>query len=132
MSPRAPSAASAVKVWASNARTGPGSARNVASEPGDKVATCTEHAMEAAVEIGIRELRDHLSQYLKHVESGEEVVVTDHGRAVARVVPINGTPMIDRLIAEGLVTPAVLRKGRAQRPVKVAGNVSELLAEQRR
>lgn len=84
------------------------------------------------MEVGIRELRDHLSRYIQQVESGDEVVVTDRGRAVARVVPINGTRVIDRLIAEGLVTAAVTRKRRARPPTKTAGTVSDLVADQRR
>lgn len=83
-------------------------------------------------EVGIRELRDHLSRYLDQVQGGEEVVVTDRGRAVARVVPMNGEREIDRLIREGLVTPAKMPKGPAPRPIKTAGTVSDLVAEQRR
>jgi prevent-host-death family protein len=43
---------------------------------------------EAAVKVGVRELRNNLSRYLDRVHAGEEVIVTDHGRAVARVVRI--------------------------------------------
>lgn len=83
-------------------------------------------------EVGIRQLRDHLSQYLDRVQDGEEVVVTDRGRAIARVLPMNGERTIDRLIADGLVTPAT-RPGRARpKPLKTAGTVSDLVAEQRR
>ena len=84
------------------------------------------------MEVGIRQLRDHLSQYIQQVEAGHEVVVTDRGRAVARVVPINGMRAIDRLIAEGLVTPAVSGKRRARRRTKTVGTVSDLVADQRR
>ena len=31
----------------------------------------------------------HLSELLNAVESGEEVVITRHGRPIARVVPVN-------------------------------------------
>jgi len=83
-------------------------------------------------EVGIRELRDHLSRYLDRVQDGEEVVVTDRGRAIARVLPMNGERTIDRLIANGLVTPA-RQPGRARpKPLKTAGPVSDLVAEQRR
>jgi prevent-host-death family protein len=34
-------------------------------------------------EVGIRELRDALSRWIEKVKAGDEVVVTDHGRAVA-------------------------------------------------
>lgn len=84
------------------------------------------------MEVGIRELRDHLSRYLERVQAGEEVIVTDRGSAIARVLPMSGERAIDRLIREGLVTPARTKKRRAGRPIKAAGTVSDLVAEQRR
>ena len=83
-------------------------------------------------QVGIRELRDHLSRYLERVQAGEEVVVTDRGRAIARVLPIEGERTIDRLIREGVVTPAPRPKQAAPQPVKAAGTVSDLVAHQRR
>ena len=80
----------------------------------------------------MRELRDHLSRYLDQVQAGAEVVVTDRGRAIARVLPIGGERAIDRLIREGLVTPAKQRRRQRPRPVKAAGPVSDLVTEQRR
>lgn len=40
------------------------------------------------METGIRELRNHLSKYLAAVRAGDEVVVTDHGKAFARLVSL--------------------------------------------
>lgn len=85
-----------------------------------------------AVEVGVRELRNNLSRFLERVQAGEEVVVTDRGRVVARVVPASGERALDRLIARGLVTPARARKGAAPRPITIAGTVSDLVGEQRR
>lgn len=39
------------------------------------------------MKVSVRELKDHLSEYLRRVEAGEEVVVTSHKREVARLVP---------------------------------------------
>jgi prevent-host-death family protein len=86
---------------------------------------------ELIVEVGVRELRDHLSRYLEGVRGGSEVVVTEHGRAIARIVPMKGERVLDRLIAEGLVTPAKQRRTR-RRPIKAAGIASDLVAKQRR
>lgn len=83
-------------------------------------------------EVGVRELRDHLSRYLERVEAGEEVVVTDRGRAVARMVPMSGERTVDRLVREGKVTPATTRKRSRPAPLTTAGTVSDLVAEQRR
>ena len=38
--------------------------------------------------IGVRELRQHASRYLALVQRGEVVEVTDRGRLVARLVPV--------------------------------------------
>jgi prevent-host-death family protein len=83
-------------------------------------------------EVGIRQLRDHLSQFLVRVQAGEEVVITDRGRAIARVLPMSGERTIDRLIREGKVTPAKQRMRSRPKPLKTPGTVSDLIAEQRR
>lgn len=84
------------------------------------------------IEIGVRELRNNLSRYLGRVREGEEIVVTDRGSAVARVLPIGIERVLDRLIAEGVVTPAPQPKPRAGAPIEGAGTVSDLIAGQRR
>lgn len=84
-------------------------------------------------EAGIRDLRDHLSRHLARVRAGEDLLITDRGRPIARLVPVEGTHTFDRLVAEGLVTPAVTR-GRERPTTRVTATepVSELVAEQRR
>jgi prevent-host-death family protein len=37
--------------------------------------------------VGLRELKNHLSQYVRDVRSGEVVLVTDRGEVVAELVP---------------------------------------------
>jgi prevent-host-death family protein len=83
-------------------------------------------------EVGIRELRDNLSQFLDRVQAGEEVVVTHRGRAIARVLAMSGERTIDRLIRQGKVTPAKQRIRSRPKPLKTPGTVSDLVAEQRR
>ncbi|HKZ91460.1 MAG TPA: type II toxin-antitoxin system prevent-host-death family antitoxin [Candidatus Limnocylindrales bacterium] len=39
--------------------------------------------------VKIAELKDHLSQHLRAVEAGSEVVVTDRSRPIARIVPVS-------------------------------------------
>jgi prevent-host-death family protein len=84
------------------------------------------------MEVDVGELRDHLSRYLDRVRDGDELVVTDRGRAIARVVPLGAERALDRLIAEGIVTPARQPKRRTAKPIKVKGTVSDLVGEQRR
>jgi len=84
------------------------------------------------LEVGVRELRNNLSRYLERVRGGEEVIVTDRGTAVARVLRVSDEQVLDRLIAEGVVTPAPQPKRRAGAPIKATGTVSDLVADQRR
>lgn len=83
-------------------------------------------------EAGIRELRDNLSRYLDRVRAGEELVVTDRGRAIARVVPIDAGRAYDRLVADGVIEPAPEARRRAPRRVRASAPVSDLVADQRR
>ena len=85
------------------------------------------------MDVGIRELRGRLSEYLDRVREGDELVVTDRGSAFARIVPIAGGRALDRAIAEGLVTSASLStRSRPSQRTTSRGTVSDLVAEQRR
>jgi prevent-host-death family protein len=39
-------------------------------------------------EIAVRELRNHTSDVLRRVDSGEEITVTVNGRGVAQIIPL--------------------------------------------
>ncbi|WP_029144280.1 type II toxin-antitoxin system Phd/YefM family antitoxin [Microbacterium luticocti] len=82
--------------------------------------------------VGIRELRDGLSRYVAAARDGEEIVVTDHGRAVARLVPYRAPSVLESLIARGLVTPAAQSRTELPEPIVAQGTVSDLIAQQRR
>lgn len=57
--------------------------------------------------IGVRELRQNASKYLAQVEAGEEIDVTNHGRLVARIVPVSESARTRQaLIAAGRLIPA--------------------------
>lgn len=83
--------------------------------------------------VGIRELRQNLSRYLRRVRSGERLIVTEHGRPLAVLSPwAEEGDAVDRLIAEGRA-----RRGSggllAVQPLKrkVSREASEALAEER-
>ena len=76
------------------------------------------------MEVGIRELKNHLSRYLDRVRDGDEIVVTDRGRAITHVVPFGDERVLDRLVADGVVTPARREKQRATKPIAAKGSVS--------
>jgi len=61
--------------------------------------------------VGIRELRDRLSHYLREVErTGEPLIVTDHGRPIAELVPVAEPPKsrIQELIDIGAARPPLV------------------------
>lgn len=87
--------------------------------------------MEGTLEIGVKELRDNLSRWLAAVRGGGQVLITDRGKPVARLSGVSYTPAMERLIAEGAITPARKAKTPAGRGVKSRGSVSELVSEQR-
>lgn len=53
------------------------------------------------MDVGVRELKSKLSEYLARVERGETVNVTSRGRRVARLVPAVGETTIERGLREG-------------------------------
>ena len=78
-------------------------------------------------------LRDNLSRYISRVQEGEEVVVTDHGKAVARIVPLDRPGLLERLVAEGVVTPPLDRaRTPLRRRITPTAPVSLLIIEDRR
>jgi prevent-host-death family protein len=59
--------------------------------------------------IPIRELNQQTSRVLARVRAGESPEITDHGEAVARLIPIRpGSSVLDRLVREGSATPPTL------------------------
>ena len=60
--------------------------------------------------IGIRELRQNASEYVRRAEKGETIEVTDRGRPVAQLTPLpQPKSILDRWIAEGKARPATGR-----------------------
>ena len=60
--------------------------------------------------VGIAELRQNLSLYLRRVEAGERLLVTDRNRPVAELGPAPSTgEALDGLIAEGRVVRPMRR-----------------------
>ncbi len=85
--------------------------------------------------IGIRELRQQASRYLRDVERGETIEVTDRGRPVARLVPVPQEGVRERLIAEGRLRPGkgdLLDLGPPLAPTPGLPLPSEVLEEMRR
>jgi len=85
-------------------------------------------------EVGVRELHDRLSEYLRRVEAGERIVVTSRGRAIARISAMDGADPLKDLRNRGLIREPTRPKRRADdrgRPEPTAP-VADLVASQRR
>jgi prevent-host-death family protein len=83
--------------------------------------------------VGIRELRQDLSRYLRRVRAGERLIVTERGRPLAVLAPwAEEGDVVDRLVADGRI-----RRGAggllSVRPVKrrISRAGSEALGEER-
>jgi antitoxin (DNA-binding transcriptional repressor) of toxin-antitoxin stability system len=82
------------------------------------------------MEVGVRELRADLSKWLKRVQAGEEIVVTDRGRPIARIARTNTRSKLDELIARGLARPALEPVPEELPPlIKAKGTVSDLVRD---
>jgi prevent-host-death family protein len=79
--------------------------------------------------VGLRDLRHHTSEVLARVRHGETVDVTEHGRLIARIVPVSErepTPLLARLVASGRAT---LARRPGYRPRMRPGDGSDRLSE---
>jgi prevent-host-death family protein len=71
--------------------------------------------------VGVAELRQNLSRFLRRVERGERLIVTDRNRPVAELGPPPSTgAALDRLIVEGRI--ARPRRRGLPEPLELAGD----------
>lgn len=64
-----------------------------------------EGKIEEELRVGIRELRQDASRIIDLVKSGRSILITEHGRPVAKLNPLQG-PTWEDLIKLGVITPA--------------------------
>ncbi len=95
------------------------------------------------MDISVRELKNHLSECLRRVRAGEELVVTSRGKAVARLVPPRGgwpertseQAAIDRFRSLPWVRPGVGEKTGLPAPLIRIGpgekTLADIVSEQR-
>ena len=86
--------------------------------------------------VGIRELKNRLSEYLQRVSGGERVIVTDRGRPVAVISPPPETPAderIEAMLRQGLAKWGGGKPRGSTRPPKIKGpSISQTVIEGRR
>jgi prevent-host-death family protein len=87
-------------------------------------------------QVGIRELKARLSHHLKRVRSGVRLAVTERGRAIATIAPVESTADVDwahQLVAEGRAQWSGGKPRGANRPPKLTGSpASSAVLEDRR
>lgn len=80
-------------------------------------------------------LRAELKAWLERAAQGEEIVVTDRGTPVARIVGVGATTTIERLTAEGVISPPEVRqrpRAGARPLIRPRRPVSPYITDQRR
>ena len=88
---------------------------------------------------GIKELKNKLSQYLSFVKKGEDILITERGKVIARIIPEyhqkkSLRKALHPLILRGLVTfPSQDLNKDIPEPIEVPGKpVSDMVIEDRR
>ncbi len=86
--------------------------------------------------IGVRELRQNASRYLRLVKAGERVAVTERGELIAYLIPAHEKPVsiIDQLLAAGQYRPATGSLADVLDPIELppgSKTASEVLQEMR-
>ena len=87
--------------------------------------------------VGIRELKAHLSRHLKRVRSGSRLLVTERGRVIASIDPVetpHGLEWACALVSAGRAQWGGGKPEGCPRPVSTTGGqtVSAVLLEERR
>ncbi|MGH9241800.1 MAG: type II toxin-antitoxin system Phd/YefM family antitoxin [Vicinamibacterales bacterium] len=86
--------------------------------------------------VGIRELKAHLSRHLKRVRAGARLAVTERGRTIATISPVEAPVDVDwahRLVAEGRAQWNGGKPKGVARPAQVTGRTaSSIVLEDRR
>jgi prevent-host-death family protein len=86
------------------------------------------------MDVAVTELRSHLSKWLERVREGDELVITDRGVPVARILGLTTASTLEQLTRQGVIarpergnrpTATGRRRPRPRRPV------AEIVSEQR-
>ena len=82
-------------------------------------------------DVGVRELKQHLSEYLDRAERGELVRVTDRGKPKALLGPLPGRGRIEEGVAAGWIRPGSGARLGPTRRWPTQRSSAEALAEDR-
>jgi prevent-host-death family protein len=88
-----------------------------------------------SMDVAITELRSNLRTWIDRARAGADVVVTERGIPVARLVGVDAASLIERLERDGVLSrPTAAKRPRAtgRKRVHSKGSVSDLVSELRR
>src|ERR1019366_903447 len=83
------------------------------------------------MDVAISTLRAELSTWIERARSGEEIVVTERGTPVARLLAVDAAPLLDQLIASGVLSKPLRDNrpsARGAARAHASGPVSELVS----
>lgn len=89
-------------------------------------------------EVGVDTLREYLANYLQRASEGERIVITDHGRSIALLIPMVGSESETARRAWELVERGAARwrgskpRGSHPRPRNRGKSASDMVLEDRR
>ena len=81
--------------------------------------------------VGIRDAKIHLSRFLKIVKNGGEVILTEHGKPVGKIVPFQPSelPLSERLKMledKGQIEPRIGKgKAKVYPPIPVPDDIAQ-------
>ena len=97
-----------------------------------------EIIMIQSTRVGIREAKINLSRYLKMVLKGTEIIITDRGKPVGKIVPIEPselplTDRINRLEEQGVMERQPEKSpGKIPPAIPLAGNIAQKFLQEDR
>ena len=90
------------------------------------------------ITVGIREAKAHLSRLLKRVQRGDEVLLKDRGRPVARIVPIDQDRLalserVSLLEEQGVIDPvSATQRRNTPAPIPIPDSLAQGFLQQDR
>jgi prevent-host-death family protein len=88
--------------------------------------------------VGIRDAKMHLSKYIKMVQRGAEVIITDRGRPVGKIIPIQTRELslgerVKRLEDQGLIDPIAGKSvNKIPPPIPVPNGIAQKMLQEDR
>ena len=94
--------------------------------------------MSQTTRVGVREAKIHLSRYLKMVKKGAKVIITDRGKPVGKIIPIEPSELslserIQRLEEQGIIEPGSDKsQSKLPAPIPVPDAIAQRLLQEDR